>query len=115
MGCWEDVYLRSMSELCSSLEDMNMGALCVVTHQTQNLEYAKLKVYGEEKRAVIHKPSHYEDMLQSVFEEGYCEHANGDNSDRNTTMAWTKERRPDAYDTVYSFLRGGSWMPSDGD
>ena len=30
-------------------------------------------------------------------------------------MAWTKERRPDAYDTVYSFLRGGSWMPMDGD
>merc|ERR1712154_318187 len=24
------------------------------------------------------------DMLQSVFEEGYCEHANGDNSDRKT-------------------------------
>merc|ERR1719468_1213522 len=59
-----------------SNEDMNMGALCVVQHQTQNLEYAKLKVYGEEKRAVIHKPPHYEDMLQSVFEEGYCEHAN---------------------------------------
>jgi len=230
--CWEDVYLRTMSEKCAeSTEDMNMGALCVVTHQTQNLEYAKLKVYGEEKRAVIHKPTHYEDMLQSVFEEGYCEHANGDNSERktecmmcyqhvrkeankmwenvdnsvtidtsamrrmfamymfcadtylapiysecfedvddlvthieeanteewgkklladqgcmflkqyqhyfsdcaegagegadglvsyihcarNTTMTWTKERRPDAYDTVYSFLRGGSWMSMDGD
>ena len=31
------------------------------------------------------------------------------------TMTWTKEKRPDAYDTVYSFLRGGSWMPMDGD
>merc|ERR1719384_2736714 len=88
--CWEDVYLRTMSEKCAeSTEDVNMGALCVVTHQTQNLEYAKLKVYGEEKRAVIHKPSHYEDMLQSVFEEGYCEHANGDDSDRKTEyMMW---------------------------
>ena len=83
--CWEEVYLRTMAEKCAeSTEDMNMGALCVVQHQTQNLEYAKLKVYGEEKRAVIHKPTHYEDMLQSVFEEGYCEHANGDNSDRKT-------------------------------
>ncbi len=33
---------------------------------------------------MIHKPTHYEDMLQSVFEEGYCEHANGDNSERKT-------------------------------
>merc|ERR1711874_33481 len=185
---------------------MNMAALCTVQHMTQNMEYAKLKVYGEEKRAVIHKPSSYEDTLQSVFEEGYCEHANEGNTDRktecmqcyeyvrmesnkmwekvdntvaidtsamrkmfamymfcadteswgkklladqacmflkqyqyyfsdcaegagegadglvsyihcarNTTTTWTKEKRPDAYDVVFSFLRGGNWMPMDGD
>ena len=30
-------------------------------------------------------------------------------------MTWTKEKRPDAYDVVFSFLRGGNWMPMDGD
>ena len=86
-GCWEDTYLKTMAEKClesTGGEDMNMAALCTVTHMTQNMEYAKLKVYGEEKRAVIHKPSSYEDTLQSVFEEGYCEHANEGNTDRKT-------------------------------
>ena len=54
----------------------------MIQHITQNMEYAKLKVYGEAKRKVIHKPTTYENMLQSVFEEGYCESANPGNKDR---------------------------------
>merc|ERR1719195_320561 len=82
--CWEEALLRRIAEKCVEAggNRKHLGGLCVIQHITQNMEYAKLKVYGEAKRKVIHKPTAYENMLQSVFEEGYCESANPGNKDR---------------------------------
>ena len=41
-----------------------MGALCVMTALTTNMDWARLKVYGEQRPPLIHELDREEKMIQ---------------------------------------------------
>ena len=72
-----------MAERCAG-EELALGAVCVVTALTTNMDWARLKVYGEQMPPIIHQISREEMMIQEVLEEAYCDHANEGNTARRT-------------------------------
>jgi hypothetical protein len=109
MFCADTYLAPTYSECFEDVDDL-------VTH----IEEANTEEWG--KKLLADQGCMFLKQYQHYF--GDCGEGAGEGADglvsyihcaRNTTMTWTKERRPDAYDTVYSFLRGGSWMPMDGD
>jgi len=90
--CWEESYLRTIGKKCyestksltkRSIGDqdfnMNLAGLCLLQHLSDNMNYAKLKVFGEETSPL---GGDFQQMIDSVFEEARCEHANADSMDR---------------------------------
>ena len=52
-----------MAERCAG-EDLALGAVCVMRALTSNMDWARLKVYGEQSQPLIHKLSREEKMIQ---------------------------------------------------
>ena len=52
-----------MAERCAG-EDLALGAVCVMRALTTNMDWARLKVYGEQRQPIIHKLSGEEKMIQ---------------------------------------------------
>ena len=72
-----------MAERCAG-DDLAMGTLCVMTALTTNMDWARLKVYGEQKPLFIHKLGREEKMIQAVLDEAGCDQANEGNTARVT-------------------------------
>ena len=90
--CWEESYLRTIGKKClestksltkRSIGDqdlnLNMAGLCLLRHLSDNMKYAKKKVFGEEPEPF---GGDFQHLIESVFEEARCEHANAGNIDR---------------------------------
>ena len=56
-----------------------MAGLCLLRHLSDNMKYAKKKVFGEEPEPF---GGDFQHLIESVFEEARCEHANAGNIDR---------------------------------
>merc|ERR1711872_731364 len=85
--CWEDVHLRSIGEKCMKSpagKDMVLASLCVMNHLRQDHHYAEQAILGEspEEQGDPTKPSRLQRVLESLFVEGRCIHANEGNDDR---------------------------------
>ena len=52
-----------MAERCAG-EDLALGAVCVMRALTINMDWARLKVYGEQRQPIIHKLSSEQKMIQ---------------------------------------------------
>ena len=52
-----------MAERCAG-EDLALGAVCVMRALTTNMDWARLKVYGEQSQPLIHKLSREEKKIQ---------------------------------------------------
>ena len=48
-------------------EDLALGAVCVMRALTSNVDWARLKVYGEQSQPLIHKLSREEKMIQVLY------------------------------------------------
>ena len=59
-----------------------MGGLCVTMALTSNMDWARLKVYGEQRPPIIHQLGREEKMIQEVLDEAGCDHANDGNTAR---------------------------------
>ena len=44
--------------------DLALGTVCVIRSLTNNMDWARLKVYGEQRQPIIHKLSSEEKMIQ---------------------------------------------------
>jgi len=80
--CWEECNMRRIAEKCLETTggaDKDVEGLCMFKHMNDNLRYAKLKVYGEEFNPLGDENAQ---VIESIFEEGRCEHANNGNNDR---------------------------------
>jgi len=85
--CWEDVHLRSIGEKCMKSpagKDMVLASLCVMNHLRQDHHYAEQVILGEspEEQGDPTKPSRLQRVLESLFVEGRCIHANEGNDNR---------------------------------
>ena len=58
---------------------MHLTGLCLLEHLSENMKYAKMKVFGEEPQPL---GGEFEHLIDSIFEEARCEHANAENIDR---------------------------------
>merc|ERR1712029_144522 len=59
--------------------NLNMAGLCLLRHLSDNMKYAKKKVFGEEPEPF---GGDFQHLIESVFEGARCEHANAGNIDR---------------------------------
>merc|ERR1712048_1242166 len=72
-------YEPNFAEMCLETTggaDKDVEGLCMFKHMNDNLRYAKLKVYGEEFNPLGDENAQ---VIESIFEEGRCEHANNGN------------------------------------
>merc|ERR1712013_813795 len=79
--CWESVHLRTIGEKClkgGAEKDMVLASLCVLNHLRLDHYYAKQVILGEtpEEQGDPTKPSKLQRVLESLFVEGRCIHAN---------------------------------------
>merc|ERR1712168_1201044 len=62
-------------------EDMNLALLCVFNHLTDNHKHAQNVLFGSSDDNPM-KPSKMEIVVESIFNEGRCIHANEGNNNR---------------------------------
>merc|ERR1712168_1363229 len=79
--CWENVHLRNIGEKClkgGAGKDMVLASLCVMNHLRLDHHYAEQVILGEtpEEQGDPTKPSKLQRVLESLFVEGRCIHAN---------------------------------------
>merc|ERR1719341_2184241 len=82
--CWENTYRRAMAAKCLEAtggEDMNLALLCVSKHLTDNHKHTEKVLFGSSDEDPM-KPSKMELVVQSIFNEGRCLHANEGNTNR---------------------------------
>merc|ERR1712243_28259 len=85
--CWENVHLRTIGEKClkgGAGKDMVLATLCVMNHLRLDHHYAEQVILGEtpEEQGDPTKPSKLQRVLESLFVEGRCIHANEGNDPR---------------------------------
>merc|ERR1712168_1455301 len=81
--CWENTYMRDIAGKCMEAtggEDMNLALLCVFKHLTDNHKHAEKVLLGSSYDPL--KPSKMQLVVESVFDEGRCIHANEGNVNR---------------------------------
>merc|ERR1712087_86553 len=82
--CLENTYKRAIAAKCLEAtggEDMNLALLCVFKHLTDNHKHAKKVLLGSTGEDPMN-PSKMELVVQSIFDEGRCLHANEGNMNR---------------------------------
>jgi len=82
--CWENTYMRDIAAKCMEAtggEDMNLALLCVFKHLTDNHKHAQNVLFGSSDDNPM-KPSKMEIVVESIFNEGRCIHANEGNNNR---------------------------------
>ena len=88
--CWEESYLRTIGKKCLESTKskrpgvdkdsiMHLTGLCLLEHLSENMKYSKMKVFGEEPHPL---GGEFEHLIDSIFEEARCEHANAENIER---------------------------------
>jgi len=81
--CWNQCYMRSIAGKCVEATggaSKELEFVCIGKHMQDNMNYAREKIFGEKHNFL--KPNKMMETLESVFEEGRCEHANADNIER---------------------------------
>merc|ERR1711953_60640 len=82
---WEPKTLEVCGDLFQEYEDsgfdMNLALLCVFKHLTDNHKHAEKVLFGSSDENPM-KPSKMELVVQSIFDEGRCLHANAGNLNR---------------------------------
>jgi len=82
--CWENTYKRDIAAKCLEAtggEDMNLALLCVSKHLTDNHKHTEKVLFGSSDENPMN-PSKMELVVQSIFNEGRCLHANEGNMNR---------------------------------
>merc|ERR1711992_501635 len=82
--CWENTYKRDMAAKCLEAtggEDMNLALLCVSKHLRDNHKHTEKVLFGSSDDDPM-KPSKMELVIESIFNEGRCLHANEGNMNR---------------------------------
>merc|ERR1711874_609563 len=82
--CWENTYRRDIAAKCLEAtggEDMNLALLCVSKHLTDNHKHTEKVLFGSSDENPMN-PSKMELVVQSIFNEGRCLHANEGNMNR---------------------------------
>merc|ERR550519_2164032 len=82
--CWENTYMRDIAAKCMEAtggEDMNLALLCVFKHLTDNHKHTEKVLFGSSDENPMN-PSKMELVVQSIFNEGRCLHANEGNMNR---------------------------------
>ena len=77
--CYESTKSLTKRSIGDQDFNMNLAGLCLLQHLSDNMNYAKLKVFGEETSPL---GGDFQHMIDSVFEEARCEHANEGSLDR---------------------------------
>jgi len=85
--CWENVHHKSIGEKCLKAtggKDMVLASLCVINKLRQDHRFAEQIILGEdpEEQGDPTKPSKLQRVLDSLFTEGRCIHANEGNDHR---------------------------------
>jgi len=83
--CWQNTYMRDIAGKCLEAtggEDMNLALLCFMKHLTDNHQHAENVLFGSSDDNNPMKPSKMQLVVESVFDEGRCIHANEGNSNR---------------------------------
>lgn len=85
--CWENVHHKSIGEKCLKAtggKDMVLASLCVLNHLRQDHHYAEQIILGEdpEEQGDPTKPTKLQRVMESLFIEGRCIHANEGNDNR---------------------------------
>ena len=78
--CYESTKTFTKRSIGDQDFNINLAGLCLLKHLSDKMNYAKLKVFGEEPSPL--GSGDFEQMIASAFEEARCEHANADNMDR---------------------------------
>jgi len=82
--CWENTYKREIARKCLEAtggEDMNLALLCVFKHLTDNHKHTEKVLFGSSDDDPM-KPSKMQLVIESIFNEGRCLHANEGNMNR---------------------------------
>merc|ERR1711913_160284 len=82
--CWENTYKREIARKCLEAtggEDMNLAMLCVFKHLTDNHKHTEKVLFGSSDDDPM-KPSKMQLVIESIFNEGRCLHANEGNMNR---------------------------------
>jgi len=82
--CWENTYMRSIAAKCMEATgggDMNLALLCVFKKLQDNQKHAQNVLLGSSDDNPM-KPSKMEIVVESIFNEGRCIHANEGNNNR---------------------------------
>jgi len=82
--CWENTYKRDIAAKCLEAtggEDMNLALLCVSKHLRDNHKHTEKVLFGSSDDDPM-KPSKMELVIESIFNEGRCLHANEGNMNR---------------------------------
>jgi len=85
--CWENDHLKNIGEKCLKAtggKDMVLAMLCMMNHLRQDHQFAEQVILGEdpEEQGDPTKPSKLQRVLESLFVEGRCIHANEGNNNR---------------------------------
>jgi len=83
--CWENTLMREIAGKCMEAtggEDMNLALLCVFNHLTENHQHAEKVLLGSSDDTNPMKPSKMQLVVESIFNEGRCIHANEGNTNR---------------------------------
>merc|ERR1719419_1121939 len=85
--CWENVHHKSIGEKClksTGGKDMVQANMCMLDHLRQDHYFAKHVILGEklEEQGNPLKPSKLQMVMESLFVEGRCIHANEGNHER---------------------------------
>jgi len=85
--CWENVHHNSIGEKClksTGGKDMVLANMCMLNHLRQDHHFAEHIILGEklEEQGDPLKPSKLQMVMESLFVEGRCIHANEGNNDR---------------------------------
>merc|ERR1712042_115363 len=81
--CWQNTYMRSIAGKCMEAtggEDMNLALMCFMKHLTDNHQHTEKVLLGSSYDPL--KPSKMQLVVESVFDEGRCIHANEGNVNR---------------------------------
>jgi len=83
--CWQDTYIRDIAAKCLEVTgegDKNLAFLCVIQHLTKNHQHAENVIFGSSDDTDPYNPSKMQMVVESVFDEGRCIHANEGNNAR---------------------------------
>jgi len=88
IACWENVHIKSIGEKCLKAtggKDMNIANLCIMQHMRTDHRHAEKLVSGEnEERDPISDPSKLMEVVNDIFSDGRCIHANEGDEQRIT-------------------------------